>query len=191
MNPPLRKALFLDRDGVINVDHGYVHRVEQFDFCPGITELIIYAVAAGYAVVVVTNQAGIGRGLYTEADFQKLNIWMLAELAKRGALIERIYHCPYHPDHGVGEYRRESPLRKPNPGMLLLAAQELGLDLSRSLIVGDHESDIQAGLRAGLAQTVLIDWSGSARPPTQASAVVHSLQAVTALLDAPSTSHKT
>ena len=190
MNATRRKALFLDRDGVINVDHGYVHRVEQFDFCPGITELIIYAVAAGYAVVVVTNQAGIGRGLYTEADFEKLNAWMLAELAKRGALIERIYHCPHHPEHGVGEYRRESPLRKPNPGMLLLAAQELGLDLSRSLIVGDHESDIQAGLRAGLAQTVLIDWSGSARPPTQASSVVNSLHAVAALLDAPSTSPK-
>lgn len=152
---PLRKALFLDRDGVINIDHGYVHRPDQVEFCSGIFDLVRQARERGYAVVVVTNQAGIGRGYYTEADFQALSTWMLAQFAERGAPIDRIYHCPDHPQHGVGPYRRESPWRKPNPGMLLQAAADLGLSLPDSLLVGDSASDIAAGRRAGLRQSIL------------------------------------
>lgn len=149
-----RKALFLDRDGVINVDHGYVHRVDQIEFCDGIFDLVRHARALGYAVVVVTNQAGIGRGFYTEADFRKLTAWMLAEFDRRGAKIDRVYHCPDHPVHGLGEHRRESSWRKPNPGMLLQAARDMGLVLQSSVMVGDKGSDIVAGQRAGVARTI-------------------------------------
>jgi D-glycero-D-manno-heptose 1,7-bisphosphate phosphatase len=151
-----RKALFLDRDGVINADHGYVHRPDQVQFCDGIFELVRQARRRGYAVVVVTNQAGIGRGHYGEADFQKLSAWMLEQFDQQGAPIDRIYHCPDHPTHGIGPYRRESDWRKPNPGMLLQAASDLGLSLAQSIMVGDKGSDIQAGQRAGVARTVRV-----------------------------------
>ena len=156
-----RKALFLDRDGVINVDHGYVHRTDQVEFCAGIFDVVQRARGLGYAVVVVTNQAGIGRNLYTEADFERLSAWMSAEFAGRGAPIDRFYHCPFHPEHGVGEYRRDSPLRKPNPGMLLLAAEELNLALADSVMVGDKGSDILAGQRAGVARTIRVGRPGA------------------------------
>ncbi len=148
-------ALFLDRDGVINIDHGYVHRPEQVTFCDGIFELVAAARAVNMAVVVVTNQAGIGRGLYTEADFAALCDWMRARFAEAGAPLDRIYHCPYHPEHGVGLYRRESDWRKPRPGMLLQAALDLNLDLPASVLVGDNETDIQAAMAAGVRTTVL------------------------------------
>lgn len=150
----LRPALFLDRDGVINVDHGYVHTAEKTEFIPGIFDLVSRARAAGRVVVVVTNQAGIGRGYYSEAQFLDYTAWMQAEFAARGAPIDRVYFCPDHPEHGIGPYRRQTPMRKPGPGMLLQAASELGLDLPRSMLVGDTESDIQAGRSAGLGYTV-------------------------------------
>jgi D-glycero-D-manno-heptose 1,7-bisphosphate phosphatase len=149
---PLARALFLDRDGVINVEKNYVHRVEDFEFMPGIFELCRRAGELGYLLVVVTNQAGIGRGLYTEAQFQALTHWMIGQFRERGIEIARVYHCPYHPTAGVGEYRRESFDRKPNPGMLLKARDELGLDLARSVLVGDKESDIAAGSAAGVGR---------------------------------------
>lgn len=176
--PALRKALFLDRDGVINVDHGYVHLPEQVEFCAGIFELVRRARALGYAVVVVTNQAGIGRGLYTEADLDRLTAWMSAEFARRDAPIDRFYHCPCHPEHGVGAYRRESPMRKPNPGMLLLAAQELNLALTESVMVGDKGSDILAGQRAGVARTIRVG-----RPGTEDDMPVQADIAVDAVAD--------
>ena len=148
--PSGRKALFLDRDGVINVDRNYVHRVEDFEFLPGIFELCAAAVECGYLLVVATNQAGIGRGYYTEEDFQRLTAWMLAAFRLRGINIARVYHCPYHPTAGIGEYRRESFDRKPNPGMLLKARDELNLDLAKSVLVGDKDSDIDAGRAAGV-----------------------------------------
>jgi len=149
-----RKALFLDRDGVINVDRHHVHRIEDFEFLPGIFELCALAVARGFLLVVVTNQAGIGRGHYTEADFQRLTAWMLDAFRHRGIEIARVYHCPYHPTAGVGDYRRESFDRKPNPGMLLKARDELGLDLANSVLIGDKDSDIEAGRTAGVGRLV-------------------------------------
>lgn len=145
-----RKALFLDRDGVINVDRHYVHCVENFEFLPGIFELCAAAAERGYLIVVVTNQAGIGRGLYTEADFERLTAWMVDAFHQRGIEIARVYHCPYHPTAGIGEYRRESFDRKPHPGMLLKARDELTLDLSKSVLIGDKGSDIDAGRAAGV-----------------------------------------
>jgi D-glycero-D-manno-heptose 1,7-bisphosphate phosphatase len=149
-----RKALFLDRDGVINVDRHHVHRIEDFEFLPGIFELCAAAVERGYMLVVVTNQAGIGRGYYTEADFQRLTAWMLDAFRQRGITIARVYHCPYHPTAGIGEYRRESFDRKPNPGMLLKARDELSLDLAGSVLIGDKDSDMAAGRAAGVGRLI-------------------------------------
>lgn len=151
-----RRALFLDRDGVINVEKNYVHRIEDFEFLPGIFEFCKTAAGLGFVLVVITNQAGIGRGYYTEADFRRLTDWMLAEFQVRGILIDRVYHCPYHPTAGVGVYRRESFDRKPNPGMILKARDELGLDLAASVLIGDKDSDIEAGRTAGVGHLLLL-----------------------------------
>lgn len=160
-----RAALFLDRDGVINVERNYVHRIEDFEFVPGIFELCSSAVALGYLPVVVTNQAGIGRGYYTEADFQSLTAWMRAQFRSRGVDIAGVYHCPYHPSAGVGEYRRESFDRKPNPGMLLRAAHDLRLDLARSAFVGDKDSDMAAGRAAGVGHLLWLADPGAGHAP--------------------------
>lgn len=148
----LRPALFLDRDGVINVDLSYVYLQKDFHFIEGIFELVSAANQAGYLVIVVTNQAGIGRGYYSEADFQALTDWMCDVFVQRGAAVDAVYYCPFHPEHGVGEYKQESEYRKPNPGMLLQAAKEHDIDLERSIMVGDKISDIQAGQRAGVGR---------------------------------------
>ena len=156
----MRGALFIDRDGVVNTDHGYVHRSDQFEFIDGIFDLCRAAVGSGLDVVVVTNQAGIGRGLYSEDDFQRLTVWMQGRFAEEGAPIRAVYHCPFHPEHGIGRYKKESPDRKPNPGMLLKARDDLGIDLSASLMVGDRETDLLAALRAGVSTRCLFVHSG-------------------------------
>lgn len=150
-------ALFLDRDGVINIDYGYVCKPENFDFVEGVFELVANANACGYLVVVVTNQAGIGRGYYTEADFYTLTDWMRAQFSLRGARIDAVYFCPDHPEHGLGSYRRESVFRKPGPGMFLKAAADLSIDLPRSVLVGDKDSDIKAGAAAGVGYLFFYD----------------------------------
>lgn len=154
MNQP---ALFLDRDGVINHDRdGYTYIIEDFKFIEGIFQLGRTAIANGYKIVVVTNQAGIGRGYYTEAQFHELTAWMLTQFAREGVEIAGVYHCPHHPTHGLGEYLRECDCRKPRPGLLLKARQELGIDLGRSVLVGDKASDIEAARRAGVGSTILL-----------------------------------
>jgi D-glycero-D-manno-heptose 1,7-bisphosphate phosphatase len=163
----LQRALFLDRDGVINVDHAYVHRIEQFEFVPGIFELVRCARAIGRRVVVVTNQAGIGRGLYSEEDFVSLTQWMCGVFEQAGAAIDGVYHCPTHPTAGIGQYRVDSPMRKPGPGMLLAARDELGLDLPRSTLLGDKLSDMQAGLAAGVGQLLLLGDESPLPPDVQ------------------------
>ncbi len=155
MNLP-RPALFLDRDGVINVDHGYVHRQEDFIFVEGIHELIRAANAHGYVTVVVTNQAGIARGIYTEQQFLELTKWMCEQLARENAHVDKVYYAPSHPTEGMGRYRREDFLRKPNPGMILQAKAELHLDVGNSVLVGDKYSDIEAGIAAGVGCNVLL-----------------------------------
>ncbi|UHQ22684.1 HAD family hydrolase [Lysobacter sp. 5GHs7-4] len=149
------RALFLDRDGVINLDDGYTYRWDSFVFVDGIFDLARAAHAKGYRLFVVTNQAGIGRGLYTEQDFLVLTERMCEAFAREGAPIDKVYFDPTHPVHGIGEYRRESPMRKPNPGMLLAAAEEFGVSLADSVLVGDKDSDIVAGQRAGVGVTLL------------------------------------
>ena len=156
-----RRALFLDRDGVINVDHGYVHTPEKFEFVDGIFELCRAARQFGYLLVVVTNQAGIGRGYYSEADFHRLTDWMCEQFRMRGADIAKVYFCPDHPEHGIGRYRRESPMRKPNPGMILAAAAEFDLDLAACVLVGDKLSDVEAGRAAGVGRNLLFASGGA------------------------------
>lgn len=151
----LRPALFLDRDGVINEEVDYLYRPEECRLVPGIASLLRVARNSGYFICVVTNQAGIGRGLYTEADFHSLMAHIAAELAREGAALDAVYFCPDHPVHGQGEYQRESEDRKPAPGMLLRAARDHGLDLTQSVLVGDRCSDLQAGHAAGL-QTLFL-----------------------------------
>lgn len=170
-------ALFLDRDGVINEDSGYTHRIEDFVFVDGIFELARAAAARGMPIVVVTNQAGIGRGLYSEQQFQRLTAWMCERFAEAGAPLAGVLHCPYHPTEAVGEYRRESEFRKPGPGMLLQARDELGLDLARSVLVGDKPSDIEAGRRAGVGTTLWLVREGAAPDAgsTGATAVITQL----------------
>jgi D-glycero-D-manno-heptose 1,7-bisphosphate phosphatase len=157
--PMPRRALFLDRDGVINIDHGFVHRREEFDFVEGIFDLAAAAARQDLALVVVTNQSGIGRGYYTEADFQALMRWVAGEFAARGTPLARIEHCPDPPG-------RATARRKPEPGMLLDAAAALGLDLPGSIMLGDGLRDVEAGRRAGVGTCVLV--TGDAAVATQA-----------------------
>ena len=149
------RALFLDRDGVINVDHGYVIRREDFHFVDGIFDLVRHAKSQGYLVVVVTNQAGIGRGYYTEEQFHQLMGWVAERFAENGGAIDKVYFCPDHPEHGIGQYRRQSSMRKPGPGMILTACEELNIDLTKSLLIGDNVSDIEAGRAAGVAVALM------------------------------------
>lgn len=150
------RALFLDRDGVINHEVGYLHRPEGVRWVEGIFPLCRRAKALGYRLVVVTNQAGIARGLYSTADFEGLMQWMAAEFELQAAALDAVYHCPFHPEHGLGEWRREHEDRKPGPGMLLRAARDLSLDLSKSIMVGDRCTDVGAANAAGLRQAFLL-----------------------------------
>jgi len=150
------RAAFLDRDGVINVDRGYVSRRENFTFVPGVIEGARQLHELGYALVVVTNQSGIGRGLYGKDDFDTLTAWMKAELASAGAPLSGVYFCPHHPSEAFGAHRRACDCRKPAPGMLLTAAQELKLRLSASVMFGDKETDLEAARAAGVPLRVLL-----------------------------------
>src|SRR5512139_2969385 len=150
----MRKALFLDRDGVINVEKNYVYRIEDFDFVDGIFDLCDCAQSLGFKLIVITNQAGIGRGYYTETDFTQLTEWMRGEFRSHGIEIDHVYYCPYHPTAGVGEYKRDSFDRKPSPGMILKAKRDFDLDLPQSVLIGDKDSDIQAGRSAGVGHLV-------------------------------------
>jgi D-glycero-D-manno-heptose 1,7-bisphosphate phosphatase len=152
----MNRALFLDRDGVINHDVGYLHAAEDVRWVDGIFELCRMAVRMGYKLVVVTNQAGIARGFYTEAQFETLMAWMRSEFVARGVALDAVYFSPYHPVHGLGEYKRDHEDRKPRPGMLLRAAKDLGLDLGRSVMVGDRCSDVGAANAAGLRKMFLL-----------------------------------
>lgn len=148
-------ALFLDRDGVINVNHGYVHTKEEFEFIDGIFDVVRTARSTGFRIVIVTNQAGIGRGYYSEAEFLELTDWMCAEFDRRGAPIDKVYFSPFHPTSGIGQFRKFEDTRKPGPGMILKAQHELGLSLPDSVLIGDKPSDILAGNAAGVGLNII------------------------------------
>jgi D-glycero-D-manno-heptose 1,7-bisphosphate phosphatase len=162
---PLRRpAAFLDRDGVVNVDHGYVFRRESFEFVPGVLEGARRLFELGYTLVIVTNQSGIGRGLYTEQDFHGLSTWMSGVFAAEGAPLAGVFFCPHHPTDAIGAYRRHCTCRKPAPGMLLTAAAELELDLPASAMFGDRDSDLEAARAAGVSCRVMLATDGFGEP---------------------------
>lgn len=146
-------AAFLDRDGVINVDHGYVSSWDQFEFVAGVPEALRDLSEVGYELVVVSNQSGIGRGFYTEADLTRLNEHINDYLETAvGIRIRGFYHCPHHPTDAQGDFLMQCDCRKPAPGMIHQATRDLGIDLGGSILVGDKDSDIQAGRAAGIGR---------------------------------------
>ncbi|MBL0708255.1 MAG: D-glycero-beta-D-manno-heptose 1,7-bisphosphate 7-phosphatase [Sulfurimonas sp.] len=148
----MNKALFLDRDGVINIEKNYLYKIKDFEFIDGVFELCKYYQNLGYIIVVVTNQSGIARKYYDEYDFELLTSWMQSEFLKKDIEIKKVYHCPHHPDiSGV------CSCRKPKSGMLKEAKKEFNIDLSSSVMLGDKERDIEAGIDAGVLTTYLFD----------------------------------
>lgn len=178
----MRPALFLDRDGVINIDHAYVHKIEDFEFIDGIFDLCRAAVERGYLLLVITNQSGIARGFFTETDFQILTQWMCERFVDHNAPITEVFYCPYHPTGAVGKYRKDTFDRKPYPGMILKALQKYSVDPSSSLLIGDKQSDIQAGQAAGIRTTVLFDHNGQEANSHSATKCIRSLREAIGLL---------
>ncbi|MCU7554220.1 HAD family hydrolase [Alteromonas sp. ASW11-19] len=175
------KALFLDRDGIINVDTGYVSKPQQVTFVAGIFEVIARFVAAGYTPVIVTNQSGIGRGMYTETDFHQLSEWMQSQFTRQGLPAIPVYYCPHHPTEAIAGYLQSCACRKPEPGMILQATRDHGLALDESLLIGDSWRDIQAADAAGVSRKVFV--STQAKPAQTISGVLQ-VGSVSAILDA-------
>lgn len=152
---PGRSAAFLDRDGTINVDTGFTHRIEDLELLPNAVEGLRELAGMGLRLFVVSNQSGVAQGRFTMAQMRAFNRRLAETLAQRGVRIEAFHCCPFHPEGLIGRYRGHSPMRKPEPGMLLKIARRHGIDLSQSFMIGDRMSDVEAGRRAG-CRTVLL-----------------------------------
>ena len=151
-----RKAAFIDRDGVLNEERAFVHRAADFALIPGAVEALRALQAAGYLLVVVTNQSGIARGLYSESDYLALTKHMRAQLSQEGISLDAVEYCPHLPDAPVDRYRIDCDCRKPKPGMLKRAIERLDIEPGSSFLVGDRLSDIQAGQAAGIRRCFLV-----------------------------------
>jgi D-glycero-D-manno-heptose 1,7-bisphosphate phosphatase len=149
------KAVFLDRDGTIVEDTGHLHERNKVRFLPGVDKAVRRLKENGFKVIIVTNQAGVAKGYYTEDTVREINAYVLGLLAQKGAIIDAIYYCPHHTEGVVEQYRKACYCRKPNPGMLERAATDFGIDFSQSFVIGDHLTDIEAGRRVG-CQTILL-----------------------------------
>ena len=150
MDLRVRPAAFLDRDGVLNVDAGHVHRPDQIDWIPGARKAVRRLNDLGYRVVVVTNQAGVAHGYYEEGDILSLHGWMQDQLADEGAFIDAFYYCMHHPEARIEKYRGHHVNRKPGPGMILEAFSDLAIRKHGSFLIGDKDSDIEAARSAGI-----------------------------------------
>ena len=153
-------AVFLDRDGVLNEDRGYVHRWADFVFLPGVVDALRMFGQLGYLLVIITNQSGIARGLYRESDVLALHDRMLSFLHGQGIEIAGVYYCPHHPAGSVARYARTCSCRKPAPGMILRAAEEHHIDLASSVLIGDKVTDLEAGAAAGITSLYLVSSTG-------------------------------
>ncbi|MBE2893878.1 D-glycero-beta-D-manno-heptose 1,7-bisphosphate 7-phosphatase [Spirabiliibacterium falconis] len=175
----MNKAIFLDRDGTLNIDYGYVHTIDDFTFIDGSIEALLELKKMGYLLVLVTNQSGIARGLFSEQAFLTLTEWMDWSLADRGVDLDGIYYCPHLPD-GEGEYAIQCDCRKPAAGMLLQAITELQIDPQHSIMVGDKIADIQAGINAGVGCNILVRTGKAITPEGErlADAVLDSITAL-------------
>ena len=151
----MNKAIFLDRDGTLNIDYGYVHKIDNFKFIDGAIDALRELKKMGYMLVLVTNQSGIARGYFSEEQFLQLTEWMDWSLAEQDVDLDGIYYCPHHPE-GKGEYKEDCDCRKPKPGMLLQAIKELKIDPTQSIMVGDKVEDIKAGISAKVKMHVLV-----------------------------------
>lgn len=150
-----RRAVFLDRDGTVNEEVHFLSQPDQIELLPTVANTISKLNQCGIAIVVVTNQSGVARGYIPEKQLDVIHTRLSQLLAEQNALIDGVYYCPHHPTEGIGQYHVDCDCRKPMPGMLLRAARELNLDLSRSLMIGDRISDLEAGANAG-CETALV-----------------------------------
>jgi len=147
----MKKALFLDRDGVINKEKNYLYKVEDFEFIDGVFETCRYFQEKDYLIFVITNQAGIARNIYSEEEYLTLTTWMIDEFKKEDITITKVYHCPHHPD-----FSGECECRKPKPKMILDIKNKFDIDLTKSILVGDKNSDIESGINAAIGSNYLI-----------------------------------
>jgi D-glycero-D-manno-heptose 1,7-bisphosphate phosphatase len=178
------RAAFLDRDGTINVEKNYIYRVEDFEFVPGAIEALQLLRGAGIDIIVVSNQAGVAKGLFSETDLAALNQHMTCELLRHGVTLAGIYCCLHHPEATVARYRQVCSCRKPNPGLLTQAMREHRIAANEAVMIGDRNSDIEAGRSAGLT-TYLVEtgYGASEKHATKAAHVVADLhRAVTHIL---------
>lgn len=151
------KAAFIDRDGVINEERNYVHRIEDFVLLPGVAQGLALLRDAEFRLIVVTNQAGIARGYYDPSAMHRLHYHLRNQLALQGVALDAIYFCPHHPSGSVKELAFECDCRKPAPGMLLQATKDFDLDLPASVLIGDKLSDVMAGKRAGVGRAIVVE----------------------------------
>lgn len=150
-----RKTVFLDRDGTINVEKNYLYRPEEFEFIPKVPEAIVRLNNAGYQVIVVSNQAGVARGYYSEDDVIKLHQYVNEQLSKYKAHIDGFYYCPHHPDAGIGKYKMKCHCRKPETGLFEKACEDFDVNIEDSWMIGDNIGDIKAGNNFHL-KTILV-----------------------------------
>ncbi|NMH58485.1 D-glycero-beta-D-manno-heptose 1,7-bisphosphate 7-phosphatase [Alteromonas sp. MYP5] len=168
--------MFLDRDGIINIDKGYVGKIADFEFVEGIFRLIERFTKAGYLPIIVTNQSGIGRGYYSEETFKRLCEWMNTRFQAHDIAPVPVYFCPHHPTDGKGEYLTDCECRKPKPGLLLKAAQDYNIDLSRSVMIGDSIRDLEAARAAGVPIRL---WVTEKKQNAIAASCTHTFSAIT------------